>query len=102
MEISALAAFSFGQTTSTNPQLLTVLSSRWQTQFQRTVQRADEDLSSQHSFPRRDFQFVIDIRVARREIGMRRMPHAQVQVARRRAAAAWLTLGGHANASAVR
>src|SRR3989442_11135239 len=98
VEVAALAAaLTFGQTAPTHTKLLAVVRTGWDAHIHPAVECGHARGRSEHGFPWREVQIVIEIRAAHAKIGMRSQPHAEVEIAVRAAAGAFLAFARHAD-----
>ena len=82
MEIAPFAGFAFGQAAVADAELMTVLAAGGHAEFDGSIEGGHADFRSQHRFPRRDVEIVVNVRALGVEIRVGGVAHPQVKIAR--------------------
>ena len=101
VEIAAAGGFSLGQAAPADPQLLAIFAAGRDSQLDRAIEGGNREFCAKHGFPRREIEVVIKVRALSVEIWVSGVAHSQIEIARRRAAAAGFALAGDADAFAI-
>lgn len=100
-EVTALAGFAFGETSTADAEFLAVFAAWRDAEFDGAVEGGDDDFGAEHGFPGGEGKFVVEVGVAGSEVGVSGVADAEEEIAWRAAGDAGAALGGDADAATV-